>query len=354
MIINPIISNWFNGVDYSFKRLGYRNFNWLIGHLSGLAGTGISAVDHAYRELYGDAPVIEEASVTSKRQWKDLVKTYPFYRPVCELRDFIRDKFHSSEILGFFIHGSLSTMDYVENYSDCDTLVIIRKEVMDNPEWAEDFKRRLAQSNTFLYLLDPLQHHQHFVISEYDMRYYFQPVFPLVLFDYATELTDFNNELTFRCLDSSGCLTRFLDTWGDFFVRKMTEKEMMRTYDVKHAIQMILILPTLYSQAKTGEYRYKKFSFENVKNDFPTELWKVIENATMVRGSCGFHSRYPYRLRKMLGLKLHYRLLHLLHYYLDRNNKGEMLEIMGPQYLEEGHELLQSMKTMLKTRGMLS
>jgi len=298
--------------------------------------------------MYKDVRVVEETSITSKLNWNDLVETDPFFRPICELRDFIRDKFYSNEILGFFIHGSLSTMDYVENYSDCDTLVIVRKEVIDSPKWAEDFRHRLSKSNTFLYLLDPLQHHQHFVINEYDMRYYFQPIFPLVLFDYATELTGFNNELAFTCLDSSMYLRNLSDTWEHFFARKLNEKEMMRTYDVKHAVQTILFLPVLYYQAKTGEYCYKKYSFENVKHDFPKKLWKVIEKATMVRESCRFHSKYPYLLRKVIGLKLHYKFLHLLHYYLDNNNKAEMLEIMGPQYLKEGYELLQFMKTALK------
>ena len=55
------------------------------------------------------------------------------------------------EIIGFYLHGSLSTLDYIKGWSDADTLMIIKKDVVKDPK-KKKFKhmvkippKRLAQ-----------------------------------------------------------------------------------------------------------------------------------------------------------------------------------------------------------------
>lgn len=346
MKLNALISSWFNGSDYSIKRFCYRwPYPKLISELASVIEQyNVSSISDVYKFAYGNQPAIRREVVHVRRQLDTSKKKDRFLRPLFELQDFVRTQFSRKEILGFYVHGSLSTMDYVENYSDFDTLVVVRKEVLENCEWATDFRRRLSKSNTFLYLLDPLQHHRHFVITEFDLAHYFEPIFPLVLFDYATELTDFHEPLNFHIMDAQQYLNDDLHIWEYYFGEVWPKMKRMRSYDVKHAIQSIVFLPVLYSQAKTGSYSYKKFVFDKVCNDFSPEVWSVVERATEVREKCPYRTFYPYTFRKWIGLKLHYKFLHLLHQYFDRDNCAEMLSIMGPEYLAEALELVKEMK----------
>ncbi len=345
ILLNPILTHWLNGFDFSFRRLRYRPFSWLLAELSKTVGTPVTSVGEAYETLYGgwEVVAIKQTSAAKQREF-DLAGRDAFLKPCRELQQFIRAHFTKRELLGFYVHGSLATLDYVEGYSDFDTLVIVRKEVLEDPRWAKDFKRRLGRSNTFLYLLDPLQHHQHFMLTEYDLDHYFEPIFPVVLFDYAVELTSFGNSLSFKCLDARQIVTQQLAVRKFYFGEMWPKRRAMRAYDVKNAIQNIALLPTLYLQCKTGEHYYKRLSFDRARRDFSTELWSVVERATRVRQTCPYESLYPYWLRKWIGLHLHYKWLHLLHRRLDRNTAAAMEGVMGPGYLADAFGLAVAME----------
>ena len=267
-----------------------------------------------------------------------------FLRPVFELRDFVRDYFTKEEILGFYFHGSISTQDYVPYYSDFDTLVIVKKAVIQDYQWLCDFKKRLTKSNTFLYLLDPLQHHGHFVITEYDLEVYTQSLFPLKLFKYTTEFTNYKSILNFNILPFQ-CrgLQEVFSFWLKYFENpKSFGFTPVSSYAVKQFIQSIIFVLTIYTELRDADFYYKKFIFDAVKQDFNHEQWSLIERATKVRENCQFHSRYPYNLRNILGF-IHPRLLHLLHRKFDRSIAKEMLAIMGENIIEEAQELTKIM-----------
>ena len=151
------------------------------------------------------------------RQFEDWDRTHSsgdekFLGPVYALREYVARSFSRSEILGFFMHGSVSTHDYVPGYSDLDTLVVVRRAVLRDPVWLADFKRRLARSTRYLFFLDPLQHHGHFVLTEYNLEAYDEALFPLVLFGHSTELSDFRAVLEFSVLRSSSLLHHWKKT----------------------------------------------------------------------------------------------------------------------------------------------
>jgi len=267
-----------------------------------------------------------------------------FLRPLFQLRDYLQKHFSKEEVFDFYVHGSLSTMDYVEGYSDLDTLVIVRKEVIEDPKWLIEFKRRLARSRTFLYLVDPLQHHGHFVITEYDMKAYPEPFFPLELFKFTTRLTDFSNNLTFYVREAAAELGYIFKFWIEYFSNPY--KYGFRKNDafsIKQFIQSVLLMPTIYYQFKTGKYLYKKYALKLAKSDFDVKTWSIVEKASKVRQNCLFKSYYPYWLRKIVGLYCHPALLHLIHRKFDRNNAQRMLTIMGPNMLNDALGLIKQM-----------
>jgi predicted nucleotidyltransferase len=298
----------------------------------------------------GDDTKIEQrvvCPVATFEEWEQTISTQDadsFLRPVFELCDFVRSRFAEEEILGFYLHGSISTQDYVPYYSDLDTLVVVRKTVMKDARKLRDFKRRLTRSNTFLHLLDPLQHHSHFVITEYDLQAYDQTIFPLCLFGFCTELSNFRTSLNFNVLPSQNVnLLKSFGFWMQYFEHpERFGFSMDSSYAVKQFVQSIIFILILYTEIRDSQFYYKKFIFDLVEQDFDCELWNLIERASAVRRTCQFHSVWPYKLRKLIGW-IHPKLLHLLHKKLDRSIAEDILDVMGHSMLDEAQCLVETM-----------
>ena len=94
-----------------------------------------------------------------------------------------------------YLHGSLSTMDYVKGVSDFDTFGILRKEVVCSSESLLKIRKDIQKIWSFLYKIDPLQHHGINLISEQDMNFYPQHFFPLNLLNFSTTLWTLNNDI---------------------------------------------------------------------------------------------------------------------------------------------------------------
>lgn len=137
----------------------------------------------------------------------------------------------------------------------------------------------------FLHLIDPLQHHGHFIVTEIDFRYYPQMFFPLVLFRYSKLLTGRHAEYAW-IRDDSFEKIHLLFRWYNRFkeITKMVSGgEVLNTYLFKEAIaSRILLLPTLLYQA-LGEYTYKKYSFGRMRNRFSNDTWAIIDICTEIR-----------------------------------------------------------------------
>jgi len=350
MKLQQKISSYLNGEYYSLRRFRDKPISFLKSKVIEITKEDkFISFEKSYDSVYEKELVVKTVIKKDIKRLKYKSKEKGFLRPVYEFQRYIKQYFSKDDMLGAYIHGSLGTMDYIEGYSDFDALLIFKKNIFNNDKKIESIRKKIKKANTFLYLLDPLQHHNLFIISELDMKYYFEPIFPLVLFDYAQEVTDFGNILKFNCLESEENRYDIMNFWIDTFRYPMrygfTEK---RSYSVKHAIQSILFLPTIYLQAKTGNYMYKKFTFDKAKKDFNEKTWKIIEKATKVRENCPYESYYPYWLRKFIGINFHFKYLHLLHKYFDRNNSKCMLEIMQKNFLRESLTLIEIMQKNLK------
>lgn len=205
----------------------------------------------------------------------------PYFAPVLRFGHYAR-RHLASYALGVYLHGSLSTLDYVEGYSDFDTLIILKQDVVTDASALLRCRWETLRSLPFLYMVDPLQHHGHMIISEPDMHFYPQHYFPFVLFEYATSLFE-ASPLVFRERDSTlerhHMLWRFCQTVRR---RACSGQHFRSLYEWKSFVQGIALLPAVYLQA-AGMYTYKKFSFERAKGDFSEHQWRVIEQITALR-----------------------------------------------------------------------
>ena len=256
-----------------------------------------------------------EVSAFDDNEYQQLDEEYT--KPLILLKERAKT-FLQEYVSGFYLHGSMATIDYVKGWSDVDTLLIIRKETIKNPKRLLSLRNEAYKLTSFFYLIDPLQHHGYFVFTEYDMMFYPQPYFPLVLFDYAKTCFVDLNDLIFYERDSS--IERLHSLWNLCYLFReayLTQKKIKTLYELKAYLHVLLLLPSLYLQAK-GEPCYKKYSFEKAKRDFEEEIWKVINYATTIREEWKDVSLFPRNLARQiikfpnpLTLSLPHRLLKL-------------------------------------------
>lgn len=224
------------------------------------------------------------------------------FNPINRLCEYIKEKLEPY-LIGAYIHGSLSTMDYTE-YSDLDTLFIIKQEVLEDPGKIEKLERLFIKSTKYLYEFDPLQHHGHFFLTESDLKYYDQAILPLSAIRLSTSILGRGNNLTFYVRDSEQeSEIRFIDSIKT--VRRYITKDTNRLntpYYLKGFLSHFMILPVLFLQLR-GEYVSKKDSFEIVKERVSPNLWRCMEQVGEIRRNWDqTTSAFRRRLMKIVGM----------------------------------------------------
>ena len=130
--------------------------------------------------------------------WKEKAGDSPYLRPIFAMHEYVSRNL-SNELIGFYFHGSLRTLDYIQGYSDFDSFAIVRKEMVTQAEKLWLFRRKMRSTNNLLFLLDILQHHGVAIITELDLLHFpqaYSPV-PVALFDFATALGKSSTHLKF-------------------------------------------------------------------------------------------------------------------------------------------------------------
>jgi hypothetical protein len=205
-----------------------------------------------------------------------------FLEPVVALQN-ASNKMRKSA-LGFYLHGSLATNDFVKGWSDCDTLCVVAKGAIQNPISLLRMREQMVGLRRFFYGVDPLQHHGSMVVSEYDLDCYPQAYFPLPLFTYAKSFWE-DTITSIRTRDSKVESFAKLFWFVSYFRKmKMGRNCSWGSYKTKELLHMIALFPSLYLQVK-GIVVYKKFSFGIARKEFSPELWKPIEEMTSIRSN---------------------------------------------------------------------
>lgn len=267
-----------NGYDFSSSLESYKGS---IGHRD------FAAILSA---LYHDLPLEENDKAVSVKKPKcreletcSYKKTDSEYlRPLDELKAYANANLREY-LSGFYLHGSLATKDYIKGWSDIDTLAVISKETIKNPEALLELRRKLYNMRDFLYRIDPLQHHGSIVISEYDVENYCQAYFPVVLFRYSKSFFSKERIVSFKVRDyGEEALGRLF--WFVNYFRKLNAEKNFNpgSYDTKALLHSITLFPALYLQAK-GILVYKKFSFDIARRDFKKDVWEVVDNVSSIR-----------------------------------------------------------------------
>ncbi len=201
---------------------------------------------------------------------------------VAHLGEYVREAL-APDLLGFYLHGSLSTLDYTP-YSDLDDLLIVRRDTLLDPERLMRCAERCVEAACFLYEHDPLQHHGHFVLTELDLRRYPPAHLPPEVLPYATAVVG-PVTLQLRARDGSQAYRRQAKRMARQLLRH--DQPPRNLWAFKDLLAQVMLLPALYLAA-AGEPCYKKFAFERARPHFDG-AWQAVEIATELR------ERWSYR-----------------------------------------------------------
>lgn len=259
-----------------------------------------------YREFADIVPRLETTDSFEKTaKWVLEEHGYPsedreFLSPLFELQRY-SVKYLRGLVRGFYLHGSLATMDYIPYWSDLDTFMIVSKTTILDPERLLELRRRSIQSHSYLYQVDPHQLHGHLLVSEFDLDYYPESFFPSLLLNYSRSFFPDNEPVKFNLRDCRS--ERLAALWNDavyYFMHKAIQRttgwrDIMQSRERKLFFHRLLTLPLFYLQAK-GTHVYKKDSFELARQDFPNDDWAVIQEITSIMEGW----RYCYRANRYL------------------------------------------------------
>lgn len=207
------------------------------------------------------------------------------------------EKHLTEYVSGFYLHGSFATKDYVKNWSDIDTLLIIKKETLNDPEMILRLQKSTYKGTGFAYSIDPFQSHGFFVITEHDLCYYPETYFPTKLFCYSESFLERDPSFEVKLRDCQ--LENMHIFWKDclHYTRNMIIEKLQRNKltnnDLRIFLHRIYMFPVFYLQAK-GIHCYKKYSFDLARKDFSEEEWETIEIGNIVWEQ--WNCNYGYRI----------------------------------------------------------
>lgn len=280
-----VMCDYLNNSGFSFRE-STKNFKEVCGANFFTQGQVAKVISTLYEEIDQNVQFLQRTQYDIPRSLKfdQFAYNTPFLRPVLRLKNYA-ERHLIPFIHAIYVHGSISTLDYVPGWSDLDTLVVVSKKTLTSPKEILRLKKKLYISRIFLHLIDPLQHHGHFIVTEIDFRYYPQTFFPTVLFKYSKLLAGKHAECVW-IRDDSFEKIHFLFRWHNRFreiTKRVSQGEVLNPYLFREAIvSRILLLPTLLAQA-LGEYTYKKYSFDIMRERFSNDIWDIIDICTEIR-----------------------------------------------------------------------
>lgn len=284
------------------------------------------------------------------RQWLLAGGHASKYRVVDALRSMLLAKEGGDFFLRGIVHGSIASLDDTPGFSDLDLAFVVKASVLRDPRKLVELRRLAVHILTITYAFDPFMHHGPYYLSEIDLAWYPEAVLPSVLFGYGVDLQDRAQELAIWTRASDDITDRMLDRFERFFESWPSNPFLLKdSYDLEWVLANAMILPALYLQRRTGEFRYKRDTFHLAERDFSPEEWEPIRAATALRATLGPRPK-PSGL--LVWLALQFGSPGFLQWFACRHPMSvrrarEATKKLGPDYPQRVLRLLRMMRSKL-------
>jgi len=201
---------------------------------------------------------------------------------------------------GVYLHGSMATLDYISGWSDVDILMVIPRNVLTNSHSLIELRNTIKQVNEIVFKICQFQHHGVMLICEDDLNDYSGHTLPVEVFSYMKSMKKGVSVIRGHLSSNLDQKTERFFRVLDFIIKTNEESVMMShayngeyllaeyknaangMYQFKYYIEQFMLLPALYLSA-IGKDCYKKYSFELIRDVFPSEAIELIDLVSRVR-----------------------------------------------------------------------
>ncbi|MHA1665153.1 MAG: hypothetical protein ACTSVW_04910 [Candidatus Njordarchaeales archaeon] len=276
-----------------------------------------------YRELLESIESYEAIhynTVTLEPIDNKLYMSNNFLKPIYLLHNYLEKRKVTNYLKCFILHGSLATLDYVEGWSDVDTYVIVRSNIVIDHKQLLKLRKLLFDIFKYFTVVDPYQHHGVFVCTELDTEFYPQAYLPFEVLKHS-KLVIGESELSFKERNENlECLMYFWRVVQVIRNAYFTKFPFKNYYFAKLFLAYLMLLPTYYLQAK-GIHVYKKYSFELVGKE-GLKGWRSVEMASYLREKYTQRRALPISICAVVNSLLKNPLWDLFfHYFIKNKNK---------------------------------
>ena len=220
----------------------------------------------------------------------------PELKPILELYQYANNNL-KEYLVDFLIHGSVSTLDYSYGWSDLDTYLVIKYDVLSSADKLLNLRSHLIVAYNFLIDFDFHQHHGFIIISELDLHEYHNKLLPVEVLPYSKSLFHFSEFKYTRSstlyadtymvksicnLFQSACETGELRHHGlNGIYLEENFNNIYTMYQMKYFLSVVMTLPSYY-YSDIGKPTYKKFSFQQIKNDLDLNF-ELLDKCSKIR-----------------------------------------------------------------------
>jgi len=220
------------------------------------------------------------------------------YWPVHELKKWM-EKIGHRFFIRSIIHGSIGTLDDTSGFSDMDLAFIIRKEVLTCNDRLHRLRKLAIEILSLTHCFDPFMHHGPYYLSEFDLVFYPQNLLPSVVFEYGLTLYSNNHPVDIIPVTADHFGEGLLNDFYDLFCQWGEKSRLIEnSWDIEAVLGIVMILPALYLQRKTGHFRYKKETFKLWRTDFTPQQTEIVDFATSLRHTLPERIKPPQSLLK--------------------------------------------------------
>ena len=126
-----------------------------------------------------------------------LSKDHLYRKKVLKIRQFIKNNNLKKYFNIFLIHGSLASLDYVKGWSDVDTFVVIKNQVLSSKKKLLKLKIILKKMYKLFFTVTKLQHHGLIIFTEIDLDNYLNNYMPIEALKYNLNFLN-TNKIIFK------------------------------------------------------------------------------------------------------------------------------------------------------------
>ena len=229
-------------------------------------------------------------------------KDFNFLKPIFNMYKFMKIHKFKDYFKYFLIHGSFADNTYIKGWSDIDTFVVIKDNVLNSPLKMSKLRMKVKNLYNFFFKICPLQHHGLIIFSENDLTNYSNNYLPYQALNNNINLLDHKKRLILKCLDDDN-FTLFNDLkerlkllenakkigiykhhpYKGRYLRFPLKKNRKEMYQLFCHLGYMNTLPAYYFSC-TGKSMNKKNSFSRFEKNFKNKkVIRLIKKSEKIR-----------------------------------------------------------------------